>query len=46
MLWMYSLIIVGIVVTLAGVAFSAGYLMGGGKLRGLKAKATNPRKIK
>lgn len=46
MLWMYSLIIAGLVVTFAGMSFGAGYLMGGGKLRGLKARATNPRKIK
>ena len=43
---MYSLNIAGLVVTLAGVSFIAGYLMGGGKLRGRKAKATNPRKNK
>lgn len=45
MLWMYSLIITGLVVAFAGMSFGAGYLMGGGKLRGRKAKATNPRKI-
>lgn len=43
---MYSPIIAVLIVTFAGVSFSAGYLMGGGKLRGRKAKATNPRKNK
>lgn len=46
MLWMYSLAILGLVVTFAVTSFIAGYLMGGGELRGLKAKATSPRKIK